>query len=98
MPEEDPSPQRKHVDLLRTLPEGELRNQLSNFAADRINLDRLDRDKLTKIILELQKTALSKLDPNFDPNEDTESNFYDYWDDWNLNNWGDFFDHDFDNT
>lgn len=93
-------PQQPHnrVDLLRTLPEGELKEKLSEFSGDRINLDRFNRDDLVKIILELQKEALTTIDPELDPaRESNESNFYDYWDDWNINNWGDFFDHDFAN-
>lgn len=98
MPSNNQKPQNR-VDLLKTIPEGELREKLSGFAGDRINLDRFGRDDLVNIILEMQKEALKKLDPNFDPDaEDSNSNFYDYWDDWNVNNWGDFFDHDFDNT
>ena len=50
------------------------------------------------IIVELQNNALTTLDPDFDPNNNNSSDFYDYWDDWNLNNWGNFYDHDFDNT
>jgi len=93
---EESSSKRRHVDLLKTLPEGELKERLASFAKERINLDRLKRDDLVEIILQLQRSALLKLDPSYDPTADNDATFDD--DNWNINNWGDFFDHDFDNT
>jgi hypothetical protein len=98
MPVIGPPKQFRQVDLMKTLQEGDLRERLAQFSGDRVNLDQMSREELMNIIVELQNNALTTLDPDFDPNNNNSSDFYDYWDDWNLNNWGNFLDHDFDNT
>lgn len=95
----DSKNQKTLLDLLKTLPEGELREKLVNYPGDRINLEHLNRNELIDVIVELQREALRRLDPNWNPNNPTDdsSNFYDYWGDWNINNWGDFYDRGFNN-